>query len=116
MPFQPGNSGNSKGRPKGTKNRSTQEMRESIHGLISSNFSKRKIAEDLSALEPKYRLQVFLKLLDFVVPKPTGEAIKEESPRNNHFLNIWQQMQESCRIDNPNNHQNDGLKNYEDGK
>lgn len=96
MGFNKGQSGNPGGRKKGTKNKSTQEMRELIHEIIASNFSKRNISADLSAMEPKYRLQFMMKLLDFVVPKPTSEQIKENSSRSSsYYLNILEQIKNS---------------------
>ena len=52
MPFTKGNSGNPLGRPKGSLNHSTKEVRE----LLSSALDTNKIKEMLERIEEAYRL------------------------------------------------------------
>ena len=88
MAYKPGESGNISGRKKGSSNKSTSELREFIQSIVARNFSKSKITGDLNALPPKLRLQMFFKLLDYVLPKPTPEEIKENTSKSNYYANI----------------------------
>ena len=93
MAFEKGQSGNPTGRKKGTQNKSTAEMRGIIQEIINTNFSNSKIARDLKELSPKYRLEFYLKLLEYSLPKPLPEEIKDNyTPKSNFFENVYNQM------------------------
>ena len=64
MPQPKGKTGNPNGRPKGSPNKTTQSVRE---WLIDDN--REQIRKDLAALEPKERLQVLEKFMQYTVPK-----------------------------------------------
>ena len=64
MPFEPGN--NLGGRKPGSKNKTTEEIRESFQELLENNLSK--LQEDLDKLEPEERLKIILALSKFVLP------------------------------------------------
>lgn len=66
MAFKKNESGNPNGRPKGTANKATSDLRTWITSFIDDN--KEQIKEDWSALEPKDRIQLFEKLLKFALP------------------------------------------------
>ncbi|MFR9525592.1 MAG: hypothetical protein SNI91_05470 [Rikenellaceae bacterium] len=55
------------GRQKGTPNRATSTTREWISQLLDSN--REQIEQDLQKLEPKDRLQVLEKFMQYAVPK-----------------------------------------------
>lgn len=55
------------GRKVGTPNRVTAGVREWISALIDKN--RRQIETDLESLDPKDRLQMLEKLMQYVVPK-----------------------------------------------
>lgn len=55
------------GRKAGTPNKSTKQFRQQIETLIENNFER--IQEDINSLDPKDRLNLLVKLYDFVVPK-----------------------------------------------
>ena len=67
MPFKKGKSGNPKGRPRGRPNKATGTIREFVASLIDEN--REQIKEDLAGLEPKERLQILERLLQYVIPK-----------------------------------------------
>ena len=66
MPFQKGKE-KTGGRKKGTHNKATGQFKESIDLILESELERFKT--DLDQLEPKERVNVILKLLEFTVPK-----------------------------------------------
>jgi hypothetical protein len=56
------------GRTKGTPNKATQITREIINEVADK--LRPNLERDLAALDPKDRLQIWLKLVEFIVPKP----------------------------------------------
>lgn len=55
------------GRAKGTPNKTTSKVKDWISQLIDDNRSQ--IEKDIKKLSPKDRIQVFEKLMQYVVPK-----------------------------------------------
>lgn len=66
MPFNKGESGNKAGKPRGSLNRTTIDLRLWINSFIEDN--KDQIIEDWKSLEPKDRIQMFEKLLKYALP------------------------------------------------
>ncbi len=66
------------GRKKGTPNKATKTAKEWIVQTLSANWEQMK--SDLKVLEPKERLQLLFKLLEYVTPKQreTSNNIKFE--------------------------------------
>lgn len=62
------------GRQKGTPNRATSTVREWVLQLIDKN--RRQVERDIKDLEPRDRLQVIEKLLQYVLPKQ--QAVQAE--------------------------------------
>jgi len=67
MGLKKGQTNNANGRPKGTPNRTTTEMKTWLSGLIDKN--RRQIEKDLKKLEPHQRVAIFEKLLAYITPK-----------------------------------------------
>jgi uncharacterized protein (UPF0305 family) len=67
MGLKKGQTGNPAGRPKGTPNKVTIEMKTWLSGLIEKN--RRQMERDLKQLEPKERLIILEKLMQYTVPK-----------------------------------------------
>lgn len=65
-----GKSNNPKGRPLGSRNKSTAEIQNWVQKLISSNL--KQIQKDMKSLEPKERLKIFEKLLNYVLPRKSS--------------------------------------------
>jgi hypothetical protein len=58
---------NPNGRPKGTPNKITGELRVRISEFLEKNFET--IETDFEKLEPKERAQLYVKLIEYVIPK-----------------------------------------------
>lgn len=67
MPFKKGQSGNINGRSKGSKNRVTQSLRESIVSFLENNFDN--VQTDFEILTPRDRVKFYLDLLQYGLPK-----------------------------------------------
>lgn len=64
--FAKGNSG----RPKGATNLATRKAKEKVEKILSSSvFTQKQIIADIQELEPKERLDVYIKLNEFIIPK-----------------------------------------------
>jgi len=64
------------GRPKGSVNKSSNEIRETFQLLLENNIEK--IQEDLNELAPKDRIKLLLDLASFIIPKMKSVDLKEE--------------------------------------
>lgn len=58
---------NPNGRPAGTPNKLTAELREILKGIIEKELEG--LADRIEALEPDKRLELLIKLLPYVLPK-----------------------------------------------
>lgn len=79
MAQKKGQTGNPNGRPKGTPNKVTIEMKTWLAGLIDKN--RRQIEKDLKKLEPKDRLVILERLMQYTVPKM--QAVTAQIDLNN---------------------------------
>lgn len=67
MGLNKGQTNNPNGRPKGSKNKVNEAIRDKIQGLFEGNFEK--IQTDLEKLDPKDRLKFLTDLMPYLVPK-----------------------------------------------
>lgn len=67
MPFKSGESGNKWGRPVGSTNHVTNEVREFIANFIHAKLDT--IDADFQTLEPNERLMFIERLLKYILPK-----------------------------------------------
>lgn len=67
MPFKSGESGNYKGRPVGSTNHVTNEVREFIANFINAKLET--IEADFQTLEPHERLMFIERLFKYILPK-----------------------------------------------
>lgn len=71
-----GETNNPNGRPKGTPNKLTGQVKELLSQALENGLES--FSEDLESLEPKDRLSVLMKLASFVIPKPKPEGEAKE--------------------------------------
>lgn len=61
--FKPGQSGNPDGRPKGSKNRTTEELRQHIQTVLDGQYDK--LQADLDSMNPFQRVMMSEKLTKY---------------------------------------------------
>jgi len=74
--FKKGESGNPSGRPTGSTNTIGIVIKEQIEAILSSKFTTEQIEQDIATLEPKDRLMVYMKLLEYSIPKMRSTELK----------------------------------------
>ena len=76
--MEKGKTNNPNGRPPGTPNRITTDLKAFIADIVEMN--REAIKSDLEALEPYQRLVILEKLLRFVIPQEKGLQSVEVKP------------------------------------
>ena len=79
MPFTQGMSGNPEGRPKGAKNRTGLQLRQTISDFLESNFEK--ITQDFEELKPAERIRYYCDLLQYGLPRLQSVQIESDFER-----------------------------------
>ena len=74
MAFKKGQSGNPNGRPRGAKNKATNELREWVERFLVDN--RENFINDIKELDPNERVKFFLALLNYTLPKQ--QSVKAE--------------------------------------
>jgi len=72
--FKPGQSGNLIGRKKGTENLATGKVRGLWQDLMTENIDQLK--EDFQTLKPKERIEMAIRMSQFLVPKLQSVEVK----------------------------------------
>lgn len=69
------NTNNPNGRPKGTPNKITGELRTRIKDFLDDNFET--VTDEFKKLDGEKKIQFYLKLIEYVLPK--NRAIEEKT-------------------------------------
>lgn len=67
MGLRKGMTNNPEGRPKGSQNKITSDLRERISDFLNENWER--VEKDFLILEPEKRVLIFEKLLSYSLPK-----------------------------------------------
>ncbi len=78
MPFK-NNHKLSTGRPKGSKNNASQNVRENFQKLVENNLEQ--LQKDIDVLEPYERIKVILQMSKFVLPQLRAIEINQLIPK-----------------------------------
>ena len=76
MGLKKGQTNNTAGRPKGTPNKVTADLRVWVENLIGSNLLQ--MEQDLKNLEPKDRLMILEKLMQYSIPKQQAITVEAQ--------------------------------------
>lgn len=85
-PFQSGDDPrrNTKGRPKGSPNKSTDELRSMFRDFLSANMER--LQSDFDQLEPKDRLQFIDRVARLILPPPMHELQTLTDEQLDHLI------------------------------
>ncbi len=88
MPFEKGKSGNPDGKPKGSKNKVDNSMKEILKIAFTPTIEK--ITDILATLDPEKQLEMLSKFLPFFAPKLQTVNVTDEDldPRLPPVINI----------------------------
>jgi hypothetical protein len=86
MGMPKGISGNPAGRPAGIENKITTKFKGLVNLIIEDNL--KSFNEDLKSLEPKDRLNIIVKLMEFVLPKSHKIEGELTTMPNIMFINV----------------------------
>lgn len=75
MPFQKGQSGNPAGKKKGTTNKISAEQRDYLRDFLLAD--KKKFEQEIKKLKGKNYLQIYITLMQYILPKPATAELKE---------------------------------------
>jgi hypothetical protein len=78
MGLPSGRTNNPNGRPPGTVNKSSKQIREIINSIITQNIDR--LQDDIDSLEPKDRLAFMEKLLQYTIPRLQATSIHTIEP------------------------------------
>ena len=94
MAFVKGQSGNPKGREKGSKNRATTELRDFFRDLLEQN--REQIVKDLAAIDPLSRLRIIVEMSSFVLPKLASASLQAELEVDVQQRLLYNKLDELC--------------------
>ena len=87
-----GKTNNPNGRPKGTPNKITADLRLKINAIVEKQIES--IESDLQSLEPMQRLQIVEKLISYCVPKLQAQSFEIDFTKlsNDQLDNVINQL------------------------
>ena len=73
--FRPGESGNRKGRPRGSKNKSPQKVKRFVERLLAEKSVMKEVRREFLDMNGKEFLKAYTDLLKFVIPTQSAGSL-----------------------------------------
>ena len=93
--YAKGHSGNLKGRPKGSVNKTTLELRDKLNNLHEKNFEY--ILKEIDSLTMRQRLQLNKDLLPYISPKLSSIEVTDNNMSYDELCQQYQ-LKESVKL------------------
>lgn len=82
------------GRQKGSQNKLTKAVKDCIGGLLTEYTNSDTFMKDFAELEPKERLMIAEKLMNYVVPKMQSVAVEDSNKEKNSTVAMLIQLRD----------------------
>ena len=83
------------GRKTGTPNKTTGITKEMINQVLAAYHDDGRLAKDFDELAPKERLDVFVKLIGYIMPKP--QAVQVELNQSSDNSSVFEQLRQLAK-------------------
>jgi hypothetical protein len=93
--YSKGHSGNLKGRPKGSVNKTTLELRDKLNNLHEKNFEY--ILKEIDSLTMRQRLQLNKDILPYISPKLSSIEVTDNNMSYDELCQQYQ-LKESVKL------------------
>ena len=80
------------GRQKGTQNKVTGLTKEMINDVLATYHDDGRLRQDFDELAPKERLDVFIKLIGYILPKPQTVAVDVKTTSDDSIIERLNQL------------------------
>lgn len=90
------------GRQKGSANKVTSAVKECISKILTEYTNSETFINDFADLEPKDRLMIAEKLMNYVVPKMQSVAVEDTNKDKNSTVAMLIQLRDGNRTTIPN--------------
>lgn len=90
------------GRKKGSPNKITKAVKECITNMLTEYTNSNTFLEDFATLEPKERLMIAEKLMNYIVPKMQSVAVEDSNKNKNSTVDLLIQLRDGNRSAIPN--------------
>ena len=91
MPFE-SNHKLSEGRPRGSKNKASENVRNNFQMLVENNLGQ--VQKDIDTLEPYERIKVIMQLSKFILPQLKSIEVEKVNPRDKFRHYTDEQLEE----------------------
>lgn len=90
------------GRQKGSQNKVTKAVKECLSVLISDYTNSQTFMDDFASLEPKERLMIAEKFMNYIAPKMQSVAVEDTNKEKNSTVAMLIQLRDGNRTTIPN--------------
>lgn len=90
------------GRQKGSPNKITKAVKECISNMLTEYTNSETFRKDFATLEPKERLMIVEKLMNYIVPKMQSVAVEDVNKEKNKTVEMLIQLRDGNKSVIPN--------------